>query len=144
MRKTVRQEAILAQVVRDGRVVVEELAARLGVSGMTVRRDLAELADAGKLNRVHGGALASRSGVVGFSFRERANAMAAEKHAIAQRVARMIQPGSSVSLDTGTTTLEVAKALAPRDGKVRRLARLLKGCKISEGVKKQRGRGHLP
>jgi DeoR/GlpR family transcriptional regulator of sugar metabolism len=37
--------------------------------------------------------------------------MAAEKHAIAQRVARMIQPGSSVSLDTGTTTLEVAKAL---------------------------------
>lgn len=114
MRKTTRQEGILDQVARDGRVVVEALAERFGVSGMTIRRDLAELAEAGKLNRVHGGALAARAGLVEFLFQERASAMAAEKKAIGRRVAEMVQPGMSVSLDTGTTTLEVARALVSK------------------------------
>jgi DeoR-like protein with HTH domain len=53
-----RQQRILARLTTDGRVVATELQAELGVSAYTIRRDLDELADAGRLQRVHGGALA--------------------------------------------------------------------------------------
>ena len=59
-----RQQRILAVLASTGRVVATELQDELGVSAYTVRRDLDELADAGRLQRVHGGALAlARSAV---------------------------------------------------------------------------------
>lgn len=96
---------------RHNEVTVDTLARRLKVSMMTVRRDLAHLARQGKLSRTHGGALLSRVGVAEFAFRDKADLMTAEKQAIAREVARMIEPGMAVSLDTGTTTLEVAKLI---------------------------------
>ena len=53
-----RQQRILARLATEGRVVATELQAQLGVSAYTIRRDLDELADVGRLQRVHGGALA--------------------------------------------------------------------------------------
>jgi DeoR/GlpR family transcriptional regulator of sugar metabolism len=104
----------VGRAVQAGRVSVEALAGEFGVSVMTVRRDLAELARLGKVNRVHGGAIPSRAGMAEFSFREKATDMAEEKRAIARAVSVMIEPGMSVSLDTGTTTLEVARMLVGR------------------------------
>ena len=52
-----RREVILERLRRDGKVVATELSSSLAVSPDTVRRDLRELADAGLLRRVHGGAL---------------------------------------------------------------------------------------
>ena len=57
MAQTLRQADILRIARAEGRVLVEDLAARLGVTVQTVRRDLAELAAAGRLMRVHGGAI---------------------------------------------------------------------------------------
>jgi DeoR/GlpR family transcriptional regulator of sugar metabolism len=107
-----REEEILGLAVRDGEVSVDDLARRLGVSEMTIRRDLARLARAGRLNRTHGGAVLSRPAVIQFSFLEAENRHAAEKRAIAREAAQRVALGQSVALDTGTTTLEVARALA--------------------------------
>ncbi|MBI3118563.1 MAG: DeoR/GlpR transcriptional regulator, partial [Candidatus Hydrogenedentes bacterium] len=91
---------------------VQRLADQLQVSTMTIRRDLALLESNGRLSRTHGGAMLTKPSVVEFALAERSERHAAEKAAIARQVAAMIKPGSSVALDTGTTTLEVAKAIA--------------------------------
>ena len=59
MLKEERQRRILELVGAEGRAVATELSSRLGVSGYTVRRDLDELAEAGRITRVHGGALSA-------------------------------------------------------------------------------------
>ena len=79
---------------------------------MTVRRDLDALAHEGRLVRTHGGAMLSRPGVVEFAFQARGEVRSAEKRAIAAEAAALVRAGMSVSLDTGTTTLEVARAIA--------------------------------
>lgn len=116
MNKTARQDVILDRVMREGGVSVDALAGDLGVSVMTIRRDLSELAYAGRLSRRHGGAIPARGGIAEFAFRERSERHAAGKHAIAQAVAAMVQPGMAIGLDTGTTTLEVARALTTKTG----------------------------
>ena len=72
MVQSFRQGEILEIARTDGRVVVEDLAARFGVTLQTIRRDLTDLADAGMLNRVHGGAM-MRTGVsnIGYETRRR-------------------------------------------------------------------------
>jgi DeoR/GlpR family transcriptional regulator of sugar metabolism len=91
------------------------MARRLAVSQMTIRRDLDRLRGDGGVQRTHGGAVMSRAGIVEFAFVERGRANASAKRAIAAAVARLIEPGMSVCLDTGTTALEVAKAIAGLD-----------------------------
>ncbi len=106
-----RQNEILDLLTAHGEVLVQDLADRFDVSVMTIRRDLALLEHEGGLTRTHGGAVLSKAGVIEFAFREQGKQCAAEKRAIAREVASLIEPGMSVTLDTGTTTLEVAKAL---------------------------------
>ena len=108
----VRHARILDIVARDSSASVQALAAELGVSVMTIRRDLAALAQAGRLSRTHGGAVLSQAGMVEFSFKHREDRMAAEKRAIARVVAELVRPGMTLLLDTGTTTLGVARAIA--------------------------------
>jgi DeoR/GlpR family transcriptional regulator of sugar metabolism len=107
-----RQERILEAVRAHGGARVSELVGLLGVSEMTVRRDIATLADRGLVARVHGGATAldGRSAdEPGFAVK---SAMAlAEKRAIARVAAGLVQPGDSVALSAGTTTFAVAEAL---------------------------------
>ena len=102
---------ILDRLDRDGKVVVAELSASLRVSLDTVRRDLQELADAGLVRRVHGGALPPRSGRAPYAVR-REQAPAA-KAAIADATAGCSVDGQVILLDAGTTTLEVARHLPP-------------------------------
>ena len=104
-----RREAILAALRRDGRVHAAELARRFGVSLDTVRRDLQELADAGALRRVHGGALPASPGAVRFV--DRRHDDVAAKSAIAAAAVALIRPGEVVALSGGTTVLELAQRL---------------------------------
>jgi DeoR/GlpR family transcriptional regulator of sugar metabolism len=107
-----RREAILAALRREGRVHAAELAQRFGVSLDTVRRDLQELAGAGALRRVHGGALPASPGPVRFV--DRRHDDVAAKSAIAVAAVALVRPGEVVALSGGTTVLELARQL-PHD-----------------------------
>ena len=111
-----RQAEILDVLSRRGKASVRELAKKFRVNAMTIRRDLSALESEGRLVRTHGGAMISKMGVVEFAFAEKARKRMAEKKAIAAAVARRVAPGSTISLDTGTTTLEVARAIAGIEG----------------------------
>lgn len=112
MTKDQRHDFILTTLAEKGDVTVAALAAECGVDLVTIRRDLAELEERGVLRRVRGGATASRGGQVAFAFAQAQQTHTRAKKAIAVAVARRLQPGMSVSLDTGTTTLAVARQLA--------------------------------
>ncbi|MCK2216198.1 DeoR/GlpR family DNA-binding transcription regulator [Actinomadura sp. ATCC 31491] len=104
-----RREAILRRVELDGYVAAADLVSELGVSPNTVRRDLRRLAGDGLVRAVRGGAAAVDAGAVPFADR---SAQAAEaKRAIAAAAVRHVEPGTAVALDSGTTTLEIARLL---------------------------------
>src|SRR6478672_1261834 len=98
-----RHRAITHEL-RDGAVSVQDLVARLGVSAATIRRDLAELSDAGLVRRVHGGAAPLAV----------ADDAAADKQAIARRAAELVRDGDTILLDIGTTTGALAHELKGR------------------------------
>jgi DeoR/GlpR family transcriptional regulator of sugar metabolism len=106
-----RRDLILERLRADGTVVAAELSASLDVSADTVRRDLRELAEAGLLRRVHGGALPATVGARAYAVR-REQAPAA-KAAIAEATVRLFRDDQVILLDAGTTTLEVARHLPP-------------------------------
>ena len=105
-----RQREIAELARRAGRVTVEALSTRFGVSPQTIRRDLGELCDAELLARVHGGAVAA-SGAINAAYAQRAADAAAEKEAIGRRCAADIPDGCSLFINIGTTTEAVARAL---------------------------------
>lgn len=105
-----RQGEILAIARSEGRVVVETLAERFGVTLQTIRRDLTELAEAGHLDRVHGGAVI-RTGVSNIGYEERRGMNDAAKAAIGRACARAIPDNCSMILNIGTTTEAVAREL---------------------------------
>ena len=107
-----RQEQILELVLANGGARVSDLVEQLGVSDMTVRRDIAFLARRGLVARVHGGATA----VGGRStdepgFAAKSAMQTEEKAAIAVAAASLVRPGDSVALSAGTTTYAVALEL---------------------------------
>ncbi|MEO8531314.1 MAG: DeoR/GlpR family DNA-binding transcription regulator, partial [Deltaproteobacteria bacterium] len=105
-----RQAEIIDIARSEGRVVVESLAERFQVTLQTIRRDLSELADAGLLDRVHGGAVL-RTGVTNFGYEERRRMNDAAKEAIGRACAQAIPNNSSLILNLGTTTEAVAREL---------------------------------
>ena len=106
-----RREEMLA-AVRSGAMHVTDLAESFGVSEMTVRRDLRRLADAGRLERVRGGA-------VSVSSERPFDETATERYDVRRRIgaaaAELVQDGQTVMIDIGTTTLEAARHLRGRD-----------------------------
>jgi len=110
MTQTFRQPEIIDIARREGRVTVEGLAARFGVTPQTVRRDLGELAEAGKLERVHGGAILP-SGVTNIGYAERRALAADAKARIGRACAAAIPDEASIFIGIGTTTEAVARAL---------------------------------
>ena len=106
-----RHDLILSALADHGTVATAELSARLGVSVDTVRRDLLELETAGRLRRVHGGAVRPAPGPRRFA--ERAEQAPAGKAVVGALAARLISPGQVVALGGGTTALELAHRLAP-------------------------------
>jgi len=111
MSRKTRQDQICEAVARRGECSIEELIEQLGVSGMTVRRDLQALAEQGKVIRTHGGAAMAERVSFEFEFLQRVKEHQAAKQAIAATAAAQVTDGESVLLDSGTTTLEVAKRL---------------------------------
>ncbi|MEU8399943.1 DeoR/GlpR family DNA-binding transcription regulator [Nonomuraea sp. NPDC048892] len=109
-----RVRAIMNTLRTADSVSVSELAAEHGVSEMTIRRDLDELAQQGVVRRVRGGALSLllRGEEPPFGVREREAVEA--KRRIGQAAAELVADGEAVILDGGTTALEVARALAGR------------------------------
>src|SRR5262245_41143961 len=106
-----RRQYILETLQRDGKVLATQLSASLRVSEDTIRRDLRELADAGLLQRVHGGALPRSPASASFTARQHQAPVA--KQAIARPAAQLVRDGQVILLDGGTTTLQVAQQLAP-------------------------------
>lgn len=100
-----RRESIRVTVVREGYARIEDLAEQLGVSLMTVHRDLDALAAQGWLSKIRGGATANPSALVEAGVRERSNALRTEKEAICAQAARLLGPGQTVFLDDSTTAL---------------------------------------
>ncbi|MFH9827181.1 DeoR/GlpR family DNA-binding transcription regulator [Streptomyces bobili] len=113
MSRDTRWKTLLDLLVERGRLDVEETAAELGVSAATIRRDLDQLAEQQLLVRTRGGAV-----VHGVSYelplRYKTARRASEKQRIARAVAELVAPGEVVGLTGGTTTTEVARALAVR------------------------------
>ncbi len=107
---SLRQTRILEIARGEGRVVVEDLAQRFDVALQTIRRDLADLADAGYLDRVHGGAV-PRAGVSNFGYDQRRVMNEAAKAAIGRACAAAIPHNCSLILTLGTTTEAVAREL---------------------------------
>jgi DeoR family glycerol-3-phosphate regulon repressor len=112
---TPRQSDILGLARQGGRVGVDALADRFDVSPQTIRKDLNELCDMQLLDRVHGGAV-FRSGVVNYGYDARRKVAAEDKHKIGELAASLIPDNSSVLLNIGTTTEQVAHALRRHQG----------------------------
>jgi DeoR family glycerol-3-phosphate regulon repressor len=110
MSQSFRYPEILEIARREGKVTVEGLAAHFGVTLQTIRRDLSDLADAGRLERVHGGAVLPSSTMnIGYEERRALNTDA--KAAIARACAARIPNDVSVFLNIGTSTEAVAHEL---------------------------------
>jgi len=104
--------ACIAEIIRqNGSVSVETLARELGVSVMTIRRDLAKLDQEGLIERCYGGAVLRREHTRETSYQEKKNLHAEEKKRIAQKAIEFVRDGDIVFLDAGTTVYEIAKLL---------------------------------
>ena len=111
-----RQNRVLQIINKQGFAEVENLAADLNVSLMTIRRDLQNLSRQGLINRQHGGAtaLVPVRGEIDYSFKKTSNRDSKKK--IAETALRYIHDGDTLFLDSGTTTYEIALLLAGRKG----------------------------
>lgn len=112
-----RQAVILEEARRAGAVRVSDLVVRLGVSDMTIRRDLDVLAARGLVEKVYGGATA----VLGKStdepgFEAKSVQQRAQKEAIAELAATLVRPGTAIGISAGTTTWTLARALGSVPG----------------------------
>lgn len=110
MLKKERQSFILRQVNLHNKVLSVDLSQQMDVSEDTIRRDLNEMADQGKLIKVHGGAL-SKSFHLSIAS-DNVYALNSKKH-IAMKACRLIEDGMFVLTTGGTTIIELAKALPP-------------------------------
>ncbi|WP_320773291.1 DeoR/GlpR family DNA-binding transcription regulator [Streptomyces sp. CRN 30] len=107
-----RRALILDEVRRRGGVRVNELTRRLGVSDMTVRRDLDALARQGVLEKVHGGAVpVVEASTHEPGFEAKSGLEPTAKEEIARAAAELVAPGSAIALSGGTTTFALAHRL---------------------------------
>lgn len=112
-----RYQTILQLLSERDAVTVAELSALLDISESTIRRDLNNLADMGKLNKVFGGATAihPNTGITEKTFETRETEMSEEKTAIARYAATLVNDGDLVFIDAGTTTYRLIDFLANKE-----------------------------
>lgn len=109
-----RRRRLVHLVEEQGSVSIAELTEALGVSHMTVRRDIRQLEEAGRVVSVSGGvALPSRI-ALDATHQAKLGLHPAEKEAIAARAVELVRPGDLVYLDAGTTMLAIARQLVER------------------------------
>ena len=105
-----RQKRIASLVRERGSVRASELTDLFGVTDETIRRDLAHLAEVGIVRRLHGGAVADHTREES-NFDRRRREHQAEKIAIARAAAQYVTDGSTIIVDSGTTTVQLAREL---------------------------------
>jgi DeoR/GlpR family transcriptional regulator of sugar metabolism len=104
-----RRTQILQILHAQGRVKVDELKNRFGTSAVTIRNDLNELSLRGLVQRSHGGAVRPNTILRESPVRERLRTHSDEKRRIGAMAATLINDGETIILDSGTTTLEIAR-----------------------------------
>lgn len=107
---TLRKGDILSLLRSEGKATVDQLASHFGVTVQTVRRDLTELEQEGRISRVHGGATL-RGGVTNIEYEDRRQLNADAKDRIGKLVAQHVPDNTSLFMNIGTTTEAVARAL---------------------------------
>lgn len=111
LRKQERQQQILLELKLHPHVRISDLARRFEVSTETLRRDLDSLSQEGLISRAYGGAsVPTRGTYPGLS--ERRAARSVERARIGTAAAALVHPGETLMIDSGSTTIEVARALA--------------------------------
>jgi DeoR/GlpR family transcriptional regulator of sugar metabolism len=112
-----RRSEIMAILERDRIVRVSHLVSALGVSDMTIRRDLLALHEQGALEKVHGGAVVrAEPSTAEPGFEAKSDRQLDQKEAIAARAAQMVHPGSAIAVSAGTTTFALARHLVAIPG----------------------------
>jgi DeoR family transcriptional regulator of aga operon len=108
-----RRQHILSLIQQHGRVLVDELSSSLDLSKITIRKDLDYLQSKDLLMRTHGGALPVQAGALSDPpIKEKEDYRRDEKIRIARAAAAMVSEGQCIILDSGTTTIEIARALS--------------------------------
>lgn len=111
-----RQVRILTELRRTGAVRVTALTELLGVSDMTIRRDLEQLVAEGVAHKVHGGAVLAGQVAHEPGFAVKSQLEQSAKHAIAAQAATLIRPGAAIGLSAGTTTWAMARLIVTISG----------------------------
>ena len=107
-----RRQHVLSRIQQEGRVLVSDLSDTLGISRITIRKDLDNLESRGLVQRTHGGALAPQStSVLDPSLQVKERQHLQEKTRIAEAAVKLVCEGQCVLLDSGTTTTAIARAL---------------------------------
>ncbi|HOR79579.1 MAG TPA: DeoR/GlpR family DNA-binding transcription regulator [Sphaerochaeta sp.] len=114
MNSTLRKREILALLEEHGSVQVGDLANRMGVSKVTIRNDLDELATLGSLVRTHGGAIIAENKGSSRYISNTIHEFRKEKEAIASLAVTFVKDGQSIIIDNGSTTMHIASHLAGR------------------------------
>ncbi len=109
-----RRKRIADRVLAEGQVSIEDLVQELGVSQMTVHRDLDSLEHQGWLRKVRGGATAAPNALFESNARWRGNEQVAAKEAICAAALAIAEPGQAVIIDDSSTALPLARSLASR------------------------------
>lgn len=108
---TERRNMIVEILNEKGKVSVNDLSDRFGVSGVVIRTDLSELEKKGLLTRIHGGAITSYKAYYDMSLVQRSNTNAREKKAIGKTVRDMIKDNDTIMMNAGTTPLFVMREI---------------------------------
>ncbi len=109
-----RKKTILDILNTENKVEVAKLAERLGVSEVTIRRDLLIMERQGLLAKTYGGAVKLEQTLLGNMHNDRIKKMTREKEAIGKYAAELVKSGDVIFLDTGTTTAQIARNLKSR------------------------------
>jgi DeoR/GlpR family transcriptional regulator of sugar metabolism len=108
-----RRSLIAQMVVENGVVYLADLVDKFQITETSIRRDLTLLEKAGRLKRIHGGAVMASGNVRSDSFSEKMRLHNAAKQRIGKTAAEMIRPHDILLLDSGTTTLQIVKQIPP-------------------------------
>ncbi len=109
----IRRQAILEQLNKDGQVFVNSLSEQLGATPVTIRNDLDTLAAEGRLERIQGGAIRKQANPKA-SHQESSSPLEAQRQAIASAVLGYVHDGDTLFINSGMTTLTVAKIVSQR------------------------------
>ncbi|MEC5423097.1 DeoR/GlpR family DNA-binding transcription regulator [Virgibacillus sp. C22-A2] len=115
MQPTERREWVMQQLRDNEKVEIDVLSAELNVSPMTIRRDLDQLEEAGQVIRIHGGAVLPKPLITEIPFLTKETRRIAQKRIIAQKALTYVKKDQIIMLDSGTTTLELARLLRNRE-----------------------------